>query len=136
MERDNMLPYLLAGNCTFTLKSTKLDKRYTYKIQQDKVNASRYFVKVMYGSDNERDYRFLGWFYTDDLLVRQSSKSCEVGGKAYLMIRTFLQYFELDVALPPTCLFYPSGKCAMCGRTLTTPESVELGIGPECRKKC
>lgn len=28
-----------------------------------------------------------------------------------------------------------SGCCGVCGRTLTTPESIEAGIGPECRKK-
>jgi hypothetical protein len=28
-----------------------------------------------------------------------------------------------------------SGKCGMCGRKLTTPESLSYGIGPECRAK-
>lgn len=28
-----------------------------------------------------------------------------------------------------------SGNCYRCGRTLTTPESIELGIGPTCRNK-
>lgn len=28
-----------------------------------------------------------------------------------------------------------SGCCGICGRTLTTPESIDAGIGPECRRK-
>ncbi len=28
-----------------------------------------------------------------------------------------------------------SGNCYRCGRLLTTPESIELGIGPTCRNK-
>ena len=28
-----------------------------------------------------------------------------------------------------------SGRCAICNRLLTNPESIEFGIGPECRKK-
>lgn len=28
-----------------------------------------------------------------------------------------------------------SGRCGLCGRTLTTPESLDFGIGPECRKR-
>ena len=27
------------------------------------------------------------------------------------------------------------GKCRICGRLLTDPESVSLGIGPVCRRK-
>jgi hypothetical protein len=27
------------------------------------------------------------------------------------------------------------GRCGRCGRTLTVPESIESGIGPECAKK-
>lgn len=28
-----------------------------------------------------------------------------------------------------------SKRCLRCNRTLTTPESIEMGIGPECREK-
>lgn len=27
------------------------------------------------------------------------------------------------------------GSCSECGRRLENPESIELGIGPECRQK-
>jgi len=27
------------------------------------------------------------------------------------------------------------GRCRVCGRTLTDPESVALGIGPVCRQR-
>jgi len=28
--------------------------------------------------------------------------------------------------------FYHMGICSCCGRTLTTPHSVEMGVGPVC----
>ncbi len=28
-----------------------------------------------------------------------------------------------------------SGRCSKCGRELLDPESVELGMGPECRRQ-
>jgi hypothetical protein len=27
------------------------------------------------------------------------------------------------------------GRCKRCGRTLSEPQSVSLGIGPDCRRK-
>jgi len=31
--------------------------------------------------------------------------------------------------------FYHEGRCGRCGRELSDPTSIKLGIGPECRKK-
>ena len=37
--------------------------------------------------------------------------------------------------LPDFIKLYHLGKCSYCSRTLTDPRSIELGIGPECRKR-
>ena len=34
--------------------------------------------------------------------------------------------------VPDNLRVYHEGKCCRCGRTLTTPESIKKGIGPEC----
>jgi hypothetical protein len=39
-------------------------------------------------------------------------------------------------SLPEGYKIQHEGKCCRCGRTLTTPESIERGIGPECVKHC
>ena len=36
--------------------------------------------------------------------------------------------------LPPTFEFWHEGRCGKCGKKLTTPESIERGLGPECAK--
>jgi hypothetical protein len=36
------------------------------------------------------------------------------------------------IEFPPSFHFYHEGKCAKCGRQLTTPESIDRGFGPIC----
>jgi len=130
--------FILGGKSIFTLYSNKIDKRYTYKVQRDKKNSQRYFVKLMWGSDNETDYRFLGWFYntgSNAYVLMWSGNSCTKPDQLnYRMMQQFLNIVGDVRQLPETCEFYPSGKCARCGRLLTTPESIKQGFGPECVK--
>lgn len=134
MTLSDIKQFVLAGNSTFTIKSTKVDKRYTYKVKKDKKdeNNERYFVHVMFGADNTKDYRFLGWFYINSMDLMHSGKSsCTKTDLRFSMFLYFLKMLDMGV-LKETCEFYPSGRCGRCGRILTTPESIERGIGPEC----
>lgn len=134
MKFDDILAFIQAGNSTFTIQSTKIDKRYTYKVNVDKKNEDRFFVKVLFGPENTKDYRFLGWFYTNNLTLKSSIKSCIADplDPRFSMLKYLLQFLCTEDELPDSCKFYPSGRCGRCGRMLTTPESVERGIGPEC----
>jgi hypothetical protein len=38
-------------------------------------------------------------------------------------------------SLPTFIEIWHEGKCCKCGRTLTTPESIQRGIGPECFRR-
>lgn len=135
MTNEQVKQYILAGNCIFTLYSKKLDTRYTFKIQQDKNNEERYFAKVLFGPDNENDYRYIGLFYSDTLGLKTSSAAhIPYTAPQFVMLQYFLKIVQGEYPWPDTCQFYPSGKCCRCGRTLTTPESIESGIGPECKK--
>lgn len=131
----NIKAYLTAGNCTFTLYSKKLDQHYTYKINVDKKRDDRYFAKVLFGSNNETDYRYIGLFYKDNLSLRTSTAAhLPHTAPQFVMLQYFLKIVYGDFLWPDTCEFYPSGRCCRCGRRLTTPDSVKTGIGPECRK--
>lgn len=135
MTTQQMCEYVTGGRCVFTLQSTKIDKRYTYKIRADKKNANRMYVDVLFGPDNMDDYRFIGFFYKDDFVLRASKReTVRPDDNRFLMIKHFLRLICTSTMLPDTCKFYPSGRCARCGRLLTTPESIESGFGPECIK--
>lgn len=122
--------YITAGNATFTIRSRKTGTRFTYRVRRSKDEKPMHFVSVLAGPQNEHHYEFLGTIFNDGV-YRHGRKSrymatspCSVAF-AYLMDNlSRLASTQLD--------FYPSAHCCACGRLLTTPESVALGIGPEC----
>lgn len=133
-KKQQTLRYITAGNATFTIESTKIDKRYTYKFYHRKNDncECRYLVKKLYGSNNEDDYHFIGIYYADTGVYK--SKAPQDAKPDYdKMLAAFLKMLHTDgTKWYPTCKFYMSSKCACCGRKLTTPKSIERGIGPEC----
>lgn len=129
MTTNQIKTFIQAGNSTFTLYSNTIDIRYTYKVKLNKDN--RYIVKVLYGQDNIEDYRYIGLFYNDSLLLKSECNTQDLRCK---MFRAFLKLLRTEETLPKSCEFYPSNNCGHCGRLLTTPESIIRGIGPECWK--
>jgi hypothetical protein len=49
-------------------------------------------------------------------------------------VKTFKTLLESIAkgALPSGWEFRHEGRCGRCGRTLTVPESIDSGFGPEC----
>lgn len=126
--------YLLAGNVTFTIYSKKLDKRYTYKIEKSNLEFYTHKVYVLYGEDNTSSYQYvavLNGNQKDLCLAGATNPRCV---QALQMLGIFLRVINGIYKWPETCEFYPSVKCARCGRALTTPESVQKCIGRKCQK--
>lgn len=137
MNTSDIKRYITGGKAIFTLQSTKIDRRYTYRIRVDKYNKSLFFVDVLFGPDRYRDYRLLGIFCKDTFILKAPGRvSVPSTDVRYVMIDHFLQFLCTRKTLPDACKFYMSGRCARCGRILTTPESIESGFGPECIKLC
>lgn len=140
--------FTLAGKATLTLQSEKTGAHFTYKVRQatDKrtgEQAHRWFVSVLNGPDNEHSFAYIGLLdmgtkRTDYLnpngpvQFRQTAKARF--GADTPSVRGFV-YFWNAVSLDkmPGCMkVRHDGKCGRCGRKLTTPESLDRGIGPEC----
>lgn len=124
--------FALAGNATFTITSNKTNTRFTFKIRKPEEN-SPWFVKVLTGNNNENDYTFLGTIFQDNNF-RHGSKSPinrnAPSAKAFnwlWMHRNHIDQCNVQI--------HHEGKCCRCGRTLTVPQSCELGIGPECAEQ-
>ena len=135
IDNDKALDFVLAGNATFTLVSKDTSRRFTYKMQRCKTNPHAYFVKLLYGPDNTSDYRYVGCYFDDSEtfhLVRHYRDSAEYTWPASIRaINYFLQHLG---NLSNRFIVYHEGRCARCGRKLTTPDSIIDGIGPECRR--
>lgn len=124
-----VLAFIFAGNATFTLRSLRTGSRYTYKIQKND-RANNFFVKVLTGPDNTSDFTYIGMVIDGQFKSTAKSKL----RRGALPVDAFvwaLARLQKDV-IPQEMEVWHTGRCGRCGRTLTVPESVATGIGPDC----
>lgn len=118
--------FILAGNAIFTLVSTKTGNRFTYRVASAK---SCHFVRVRTSTDI---YAFLGALKSNLIYVHAIHKSrIAQSAPCVIAFRWFIHHL-LKNNLPTTLEFWHEGKCGKCGRTLTVPESIAIGLGPTC----
>jgi hypothetical protein len=126
--------FMLAGNATFTLENEETGNRVTYKVVACKGKDNLHFVKVLTGPDNTNDYTYLGCVFERNNFRRTAKSSIGPDAMSHKVFAWLMTVLNKGKALPETVKFYHAGKCCKCGRKLSTPESVTLGIGPECAK--
>lgn len=82
------------------------------------------------GPDNSRDFVTCGFINKDrgSLVVWSRYRSGTFEAELQ-------RAFDVIISSPKACATayaLRSGRCGICGRELTTPESIEAGIGPKC----
>ena len=85
------------------------------------------FVKVLTGSDNEKDYRYAG-FIRDGEFHYGGERSKIAAGAPSL---DAFAWFMLNLGSEQISVWH-EGSCSRCNRKLTTPQSIERGLGPTC----
>jgi len=128
--------FIKAGRAKFTLKDKISGKRFTFKVTQHHDKEQHlYIVSVLTGTDNNNDYTYLGLL--DDNGFRETHRS-RVGymykntRDAFVWFLRLIEVMRSDEELAPNMRFYHAGCCGRCGKTLTVPESIETGYGPDC----
>jgi len=141
-DLDKIRTFLFAGRAVFTLLSTGTGNRFTFRVERAPESNRRsttdpaYFVSLLTGPGK---YSYLGLVTQrteGKLFFRRTKASVALEGAVSLRAFSwFLEQVSARRPLPENVRFYHEGQCARCGRPLTTPESVEIGIGPECLKR-
>lgn len=135
IKNEEAFRFMTAGKSIFTILNTKTNNRFTFKVVACKnptnAKTSVHFVKVMTGRDNEKSYSFIGTMFNKEVF-RYSTKS-RLNAESQ-QVRAFDWYFSKLLAneLPDFIETWHEGRCGRCGKTLTVPQSIELGFGPEC----
>lgn len=128
--------YTLAGNATITLRSGLTNKYFTYKIKKAKGKDNLYFVNLLSGPDNDNDYQYVGCYYSDTEYFHAAKPWKD---RAFFTwppsLRAIRFFFSKLYDIPNNLYVYHEGRCGRCGRKLTTPESIERGLGPECYRR-
>lgn len=126
--------FLTGGHAIFTVSNSK-GEHFTYRVSApDDFNPESpiWFVSVLTGPNNTSDYTYAG-LLRDGGVVHQT-KGSKIGPDALswkVVVWAIKQVWE-EKALPDGYDIKHIGRCGVCGRPLTTPESIESGIGPIC----
>lgn len=97
----------------------------------------RWMVKMLAGPDNTSDYTYVGMLESGKVRLTAKS-SLRHDSLAYrILSRVLLAYWEgrQDQIEAAGWRVLHEGRCCVCGRPLTRPDSIEAGIGPECAKR-
>jgi uncharacterized protein DUF6011 len=132
--------FALAGNAIITLQSLRSGTHFTYRISQPDaekqaergfVPSSIWFVKLLTsGSADEGDFTYLGMISSDKQFRLTKASRANDDSPSIKALRFFLSLKQLH----PELAIRHENHCGRCGRTLTHPESIDLGIGPDCAK--
>src|SRR4051812_6538212 len=136
IDLNKSLEFMLAGNATFTVCSTKTGVRYTYKVVNPKFDkdddkpASLWLVKVLCGQDNTNDYRTLGKITKNQFSTTEKSRESGIRMStpsviAFMWTLKNLVAGETNFGVE----IFHEGRCGRCGRKLTVPESVQAEYG-------
>ncbi len=126
--------FFTAGRAVFTVDNGK-GTHYTFRIGHSKPEQPL-FVGLLTGPNNEADYTYMGIYNPDVQDVRLTAKSKYTNDtQPVKVIRWALKQVAKGNSLPDGYSIKHEGKCCRCGRALTDPESIELGLGPVCREQ-
>jgi hypothetical protein len=130
--------FAFAGNAILTLESLKTGSHFTFKVRQAKDQETGepkpgvYFVNLLSNgnADDEGNFTYLGMVRNGQFGLTKASKA----GMESPSVKAW-RFFMALTENHPALVVHHEGKCGRCGRTLTVPESIRAGIGPECITK-
>lgn len=132
IPKEHIKDFIFAGNAYFTLTSNKTKTHYTYRIKKANNNNNTYFINV---DDNNRD-TYAGYMKRVDNVFKffKGTKGAfdELDEPIIALMWTIRHSMDVDINTKITIQHV--GKCCKCGRTLSDPKSINMGIGPECMK--
>lgn len=159
VQDDSVLPWITSAvdaerGLTLTVKSLRSGSHLTYRLRpvkrdpRDRAVGRVVMVDVLTGPNNGADYTFLGAVYFGprrELPVLTGPRTQSPAGSGGSPIsddapsaKTLHWLFgrlARGEGPGPAAEVWHDGTCARCGRPLTTPESLALGLGPICAEK-
>lgn len=125
--------FLLAGNAMVTLVSKRTGVRFTFRVRASD-DGNCHFVSVLTGPNNNTDFSFLGTIFGKKNYAHgRKSRILPTApsAKAFAWAWKFIERAEV----PSECEVHHEGRCGRCGRALSVPSSISIGLGPECEGK-
>jgi|SRR5271166_5989662 len=127
------LNFIKAGKAKMTFVSLSSGTRFTYKVtvaeKKQPTDADVWFVSLLNGPDNFRNYAYIGIIRNTQFAWTAKSRVKE---DAPSLIAFKFVFESLSKGTMRGFEVWHEGKCGRCGRALTVPQSIADGFGPEC----
>lgn len=124
---NTMTASVLTHNGIITLENPQTGNHRTFKIRT--VTKGKYAgqrkIYLLIGPDNQTDYKNIGFIKNDGTFYIWNEHR---GTKYEKTVNCLLEIEKRGL------IVHFETKCRRCNRTLSTPKSCLLGIGPECEK--
>lgn len=130
IQHREAMKFILGGKSTFTLKNPRTLNRLTYNVNKHK-NDDIYFAKVLTGPST---WSFIGTIRPDGNFQHSKKSLISKDSQSVKVLDFVTNRIKMD-RLPEFIEIWHEGKCCKCGRPLTDPESIKIGMGPNCRTK-
>ena len=133
VDSERVKKYVLGGNGTVTLESDVSGTHHTYSFHTNEDNPDKIWIYTLV---TENSWVYVGYYSKTYECFKLTAKSvfkpdsAIVKGVAYIFKMILNPNFHDD-----RMHLLHEGICAVCGRPLTNPASIELGIGPYCMTK-
>jgi len=118
-------------NGVWTVTNKATGERRTFRISTwVKKDDKPRVVSMLVGSDNTSDYKGFGYVNPNGKIVvwyKQRGTVYEKYARFLEVLATHLEAGRIEV--------HHEGRCRLCNRPLTVPESIESGLGPKCASK-
>lgn len=128
----DVLAFVTAGNARFTVVSKATGKRFSYRLRASH-DGRVTFVGVLTGCDNESHYQYVG-IIKDNVFATTARGKLNDAPSCHAFVFFWRHLIERKHVHSGLEVWH-EGTCGRCGRTLTVPESIERGIGPECAQQ-
>lgn len=130
--------FFLAGHAIFTV-TNNIGEYYTYLIRKMPTSekfSECHLIYLLTGPDNTSDYTYMGRVdsYHGGVILTQKSRYTK-SSKCYRVADWALHQVWQNKDLPAGYSIRHVGRCGRCGRELTTPRSLDIGLGPICEGK-
>lgn len=135
--KDDIERFVFAGKAIFTIRNMDTGNRFTFRMMKVK-DADVYFISVLTGSDNYSSYSYFGTIFDKKRFVYnvKKSKLDKDNPKHVMAAKTFQWFFDTLISttkeFPKQVQIWHEGVCGKCGKKLTVPDSIIIGLGPVC----
>lgn len=123
-------------NGFITIHNTNTDGHRTFRIETIKEGPleGKRIVSLLTGPDRDDDTNWYGFAFADEFGIRLWRRIRESrNGATYTKFARMLEMPSKYESLG--CRYLIAGRCRRCNRPLTSPASVDTGLGPVCRNK-